>query len=284
MFSEEFCEYAASEGFQLDLHPCLKPVVYELNETVVAKLTHGEGLFYLDKGTVGACGAFDARILFQINDVGSCFGEHAVTNMAAELTYRAVTRCEFFVLDKKDLYRLLEKYSEARKEMSEFVFEDLLRHKMLRYWALRMIVPDVLERDERVGSALKLQIAWMRQGILKLQRAHATYGHSYLASLMPGIYGAETIDVDSARASGRGAGRASAGASSTTSVSAVRLPSPAPTAAEAATFQGALASLEASRAALEKKEAAMGQQIGALTRAVEKLLAPPPSKAQPVKA
>ena len=104
MFCEEYVEYASLDGFQLELHPHLKPVVYELGETVVAKRTRGADLYYLDKGTVAAFGEMDAaRALFQVTDVGAIFGEHATLGRAAELSYKAITRCE--VRDECMAYR-----------------------------------------------------------------------------------------------------------------------------------------------------------------------------------
>ena len=54
------------------VHPLLKPVVYEKGEDVVTKGEYGDGLYILDKGTIGACGGMDPRrVLFQVSDMGA---------------------------------------------------------------------------------------------------------------------------------------------------------------------------------------------------------------------
>ena len=83
-----------------------------------------------------------ARALFQVTDVGAIFGEHATLGRAAELSYKAITRCELYALSVSDLYKVLDKFPSARKELGEYLFEDLIRHRMLRCTQARAQTPD----------------------------------------------------------------------------------------------------------------------------------------------
>jgi len=277
MFSDEFCDYA-SDRFRLEVHPLLKPLVYDLDEVAINKHGHGDALYYLNKGTVGACAALDNRILFAISDAGSCFGEHIIINQPADLTYKAITRCELFCLGKADLYALLERFPEARREVADFLFEDLLRHKMLRYWAFRMVASEVRGRDEVVAAALQLQVAWMRRTIIKLQALHAENDDAH-ATIMPGLFG-----IEAALASARGTGSStpllhshrasSSGAAAVVAPVAVHAAAPPPPAVVVpADVQTALTALEGERGKLQRKDAQMDAQLRAIQASLEKLTA-----------
>jgi len=271
MFSLEYCSYASVE-LQLEVHPLLKPLVYEAGEVLVAKGSLGDDLFFLNKGTVYACSALDQTVLFPISATGAFFGEHVLCNTRAELTYRAATRCEFFCLAKLELYDLLEQRPHAREELADFVFEDLLRHAMLRFWALRMLVKDVRTLEPRTGAALQLQVAWMKRQIYQLQESRAKHAGS-LEWLMPGLFGQPepllSKDVlASPRATPRGA-EASNG-NGVTLLGPVRKGGGMP--AHTTTVATADA-LEVERLQFHRREAAMEQQIAAMQKMVAQLSA-----------
>lgn len=257
MFSEEYCEYA-SGAFQLELHPFLKPVVYENGETVIGKHAHGDGLYFLDKGTIAAHSALDGRTLFLVSDTGSCFGEHVLRDAPATLTYVANTKCDFFVLSKRHLAKILDKFPSARNEMAEFVFEDVLRHNMLRYWSLRMLISETRERDERVATALQLQVAWIRYKIITLQKRHAQGG---LVALLPGVF--DSSEGDSARGAGSATVRAGGSISADSDRSARRT--------SLVAVHGQLSALEAEQSKLASREAAVDSKIRMISSATQRL-------------
>ena len=268
MFSEEFCEYASNDAFQLEVHPCLKPAVHEDGEVVVSKRSRGDGVFFLSKGTIGATSALDRHILYQITDAGSMFGEHVLCdNKPAELSYKALTKCESFVLDRKDLFKVLDKFPTARRELAEFVFEDFIRHKMLRYWAFRMVFGELKRRDERIAAALRLQVAWMRHDIVLLQRQKLVGGEEFLRRLMPGLFGNDA-SLESARGSARGS--ATATATLPLLAPAPVLP-PAPIAAKGAVGK-ALSALEDEKDKLARRDQQLQQQIGSVEAELQKLV------------
>ena len=260
MFSPDYCSYA-DEEFQLEVHPLLKPVVYEAGELVVRKGSMGEDLYYLNRGVVSACSALDTRILFPITETGSFFGEHILCNQPSDITYKALTRSEFLCLSKRDLYSLLERHPHARGELAEFVFEDVLRHKMLRFWALRMTINDVSEVDKRAGAALRLQVSWMKRQIIALQDAKHSHDGS-LEWLMPGVFGVGGEGsaggaVDSPRAAG-----ASSSQSGRREV-----------ASGAEVVSSALLELEGERSKMQRREAAMERQLVAIQTSLAQLVA-----------
>jgi len=294
MFSDEYCDFATL-SFQLEVHPLLKPLVYELGEIAIHKRSLGDGLYFLDKGTIGACAALDARVLFAISDAGSCFGEHAMFNSPADLSYKAATRCEVYCLAKRDLFDLLERFPSARKEVAEFAYEDALRHKMLRYWAFRMVAAEIRGRDERIAAALQLQVAWMRRNILKLQKAHdasSGAGAGALAALMPGLFGLEPEPM-----SDRGGRAPSPRSSQMAPLPLQPPPQPPPPPPpppppqppgegnakqkpaspssshmmEATAVQSALAAYEIERSRVQRKDQQLEAQVGAIQRMLEKL-------------
>ena len=275
MFSEEYCDFATL-NFQLEVHPLLKPIVYELDEVAVAKRSTGDCLFFLDKGTIGAGADLDPRILFAISDAGSCFGEHAVFNARAELSYKAVTRCEVFCLAKQDLYHLLERFPSARKEVAEFLYEDSVRHQMLRYWAFKMVTAEVKTRDERMAAALQLQVSWMRRNILIRQQQHAS-AEDALVAMMPGIFG-----IDSTLLSDRGSApsprtivAAPAPIKLTMPLAAEALkskPLSPPTVVDTTAVQSALVAFEVERSKLLRKDQQLELQVSAIQNSLEKLV------------
>jgi len=267
MFSFEYCAYA-DDDFQLDVHPLLKPIVYEAGEQVVEKGSRGQDLYFLTKGTVAATADLDGRILFPISESGSFFGEHILCGRPADLPYKAITRSEFFCLSEADLYGLLDRYKDAREELATFVFEDLLRHRMLRFWALRMMVNGVRETDPRAAAAMQLQAAWMRRQIIALQDRHAENGRS-LEWLMPGIFGREWPDAS-----------ASAPAVETTPRGAAvgsRNAQPTSEGRDAAVERAReMAMLEGERGKLQQREVAIERQVEAIQQAVSQLMQPRP--------
>jgi CRP-like cAMP-binding protein len=258
MFSDEYCNYATDE-FKLDVHPLLKPLVYEAAEVLVEKGSACENLFFLSKGNVGACAALDDRVLFPISDTGSFFGEHGLCNMRADLRYRALTRSEFFCLSRKDLYSLLEKYDGARSELAEFVFEDLLRHKMLRFWALKMVVREVREVHTRTGHALQLQVAWMKRQIIMLQNKRHD-NHGSLEWLMPRVFGVtDSVTAPTPRADAPNSSRRPSARSEL-----------APE--HAAAVMGMMSQLEEERAKIARREATIERQLSAINTTLEQVL------------
>ena len=265
MFSIEYCSYATVE-FQLEVHPLLKPLMYEASvphhpSLIVPKRARGADLFFLSKGTVAACSSLGERVLFPIVAKGSLLGEHILCNTPAELAYRAATRCELFSLNKEDLYALLERRPYARAELAEFVFEDLLRHGMLRYWALRMVVKEVKALDERAGAALLLQVSWARKLVIRLQDKRLA-ANGRLEWLMPGLFGLAEPSQDlgawpslaSPFEVGAGAGSSGRGGGG----------------GEVAT--AALAELDSERQKLQKRESAIDKQVRELEKLVAQLM------------
>jgi CRP-like cAMP-binding protein len=265
MFSIEYCSYATVE-FQLEVHPLLKPLMYEASvphhpSLIVPKRARGADLFFLSKGTVAACSSLGERVLFPIVAKGSLLGEHILCNAPAELAYRAATRCELFSLNKEDLYALLERRPYARAELAEFVFEDLLRHGMLRYWALRMVVKEIKALDERAGAALLLQVSWVRKLVIRLQDKRLA-ANGRLEWLMPGLFGLAEPSQDlgawpslaSPFEVGPGAGSSGRGGGG----------------GEVAT--AALAELDSERQKLQKRESAIDKQVRELEKMVAQLM------------
>jgi CRP-like cAMP-binding protein len=265
MFSIEYCSYATVE-FQLEVHPLLKPLMYEASvphhpSLIVPKRARGADLFFLSKGTVAACSSLGERVLFPIVAKGSLLGEHILCNAPAELAYRAATRCELFSLNKEDLYALLERRPYARAELAEFVFEDLLRHGMLRYWALRMVVKEIKALDERAGAALLLQVSWVRKLVIRLQDKRLA-ANGRLEWLMPGLFGLAEPSQDlgawpslaSPFEVGAGAGSSGRGGGG----------------GEVAT--AALAELDSERQKLQKRESAIDKQVRELEKMVAQLM------------
>ena len=265
MFSIEYCSYATVE-FQLEVHPLLKPLMYEASvphhpSLIVPKRARGADLFFLSRGTVAACSSLGERVLFPIVAKGSLLGEHILCNAPAELAYRAATRCELFSLNKEDLYALLERRPYARAELAEFVFEDVLRHGMLRYWALRMVVKEVKALDDRAGAALLLQVSWVRKLVIRLQDKRLA-ANGRLEWLMPGLFGLAEPSQDlgawpslaSPCEVGAGAGSSGHGGGG----------------GQVAT--AALAELDSERQKLQKRESAIDKQVRELEKMVAQLM------------
>ena len=265
MFSIEYCSYATVE-FQLEVHPLLKPLMYEASvphhpSLIVPKRSRGADLFFLSRGTVAACSSLGERVLFPIVAKGSLIGEHVLCNAPAELAYRAATRCELFSLAKEDLYVLLERRPYARAELAEFVFEDVLRHGMLRYWALRMVVKEVKALDDRAGAALLLQVSWVRKLVIRLQDKRLA-ANGRLEWLMPGLFGLAEPSQDlgawpslaSPCEVGAGAGSSGHGGGG----------------GQVAT--AALAELDSERQKLQKRESAIDKQVRELEKLVAQLM------------
>ena len=130
---------------------------------------------------------------------------------------------------------------------------------------------EATERAPRVGAALRLQVAWMRHSILKLQREHSLQGKGLLEAMMPGLFGYESATYETHRPSSRSAvptPRAStSGVVAALAAAAPQPPAPTISAVDAA----ALAQLEGERAKLVSKDAAMEAQMAAIDAALEKL-------------
>lgn len=186
------------------------------------------------------------------------------------MSYRAVTRGQFFVLGKKDLFKLLDKYPSARSEMAEFIVEDLIRHRLLRCWALQMVVEEARALNPRLAYALVIQIVWIRRGVARVHRRLAQEGDAFLAELFPGMLSAEGGSVVGGSESAANTQRSSLGSRE---VSGERPPPPpAAPAGDAAAIDAELAALEAAREQLTAKDAALDQKVTAIQQAVSKLI------------
>jgi len=196
----------ADVNFQLAVYPLLRPVVRESKEDVVKKGEFSQELYFLHRGSVAATADWtdedmEPRQLFQLDDPGCSISEHVLTEGPADVSYRAVSRCEFFCLAKEELLALFERFPHAPAEIAHFVQEDVVEHKKKRYWSLRLAArggpktppPDAeddggafAEQAILEHGALRLQVGWLKS---RLQKVAATEKER----LFPCLFGASRM-------------------------------------------------------------------------------------------
>jgi len=196
----------ADVNFQLAVYPLLRPVVRESKEDVVKKGEFSQELYFLHRGSVAATADWtdedmEPRQLFQLDDPGCSISEHVLTEGPADVSYRAVSRCEFFCLAKEELLALFERFPHAPAEIAHFVQEDVVEHKKKRYWSLRLAArggpktppPDAeddggafAEQAMLEHGALRLQVGWLKS---RLQKVAATEKER----LFPCLFGASRM-------------------------------------------------------------------------------------------
>ena len=198
---------------------------------------------------------------------------------------------QLYALTVSDLYKVLDKFPTARKELGEYLFEDVIRHRMLRYWALRMLVGETQAASARQAAALRLQVGWLKHAVISLQREAMQPGA--LEKMMPAVHGfgpeyAEK-DLASARSlgapSGRGSPLPTVSEEPPKRVAAAAAPAPARLVspekppprlsspdASAVVVGTTLSALEGERSALRDKDAKLQAKIGAIEAALEKLV------------
>ena len=177
------------------------------------------------------------------------------------------------------IYMYIYSYFLVSIECHSFVFEDLLRHKMLRFWAFKMCVSERTGEDPRAIAALQLQVSWIRKQIIELQDTRAKHGN--LEWLMPGIFGLSADGsttasptprsrISTARAAvathagSRGGAGAAEGPPSTRR---------APGAADGAEMRRLFSSLEGERLKLKRREEAMERQLQSIQQSLAQLAA-----------
>jgi len=143
-----------------------------------------------------------------------------------------------------------------------------LRHRMLRFWALRMMVNGVRETDPRAAAAMQLQAAWIRRQIVALQDRHMEDGRS-LEWLMPGIFGLEWPEASASAPTVATTPRGTAVGS--------RNAQPTSEGRDPATERAReMAMLEGERGKLQLREVAIERQVEAIQQAVSQLMQPRP--------
>lgn len=160
--------------FRVKVHEKLRVLMYEKDDYVLPKGSECQELYFLKTGTIDACGAMRGRVVFQIDQVGSYFGEESLMSMNTGFSYRASKEhTELYTIPAETLADAAATYlpPALRRSMAEAVAMEA--KAKFRYRVLHMnVLIALIELQQRaegtapgasiIIAALKLQAGWLR--------------------------------------------------------------------------------------------------------------------------
>jgi CRP-like cAMP-binding protein len=154
--------------FKLDVMSRLRPVMLEVDESVISKGCFSDELFFLRRGEVRAL-ASEGSELYEISEPGRLFGEHVLLRRSCPTHLIAFTRCELHVLSAKALAEAVCRHLSAqeRDHLAREVLNECTRKMKMRYLALRIKLVRLREakvaNTKRTCAALSIQTYQIRR-------------------------------------------------------------------------------------------------------------------------
>ena len=154
--------------FKLDVMSRLRPVMLEVDESVISKGCFSDELFFLRRGEVRAL-ASEGSELYEISEPGRLFGEHVLLRRSCPTHLIAFTRCELHVLSAKALAEAVCHHLSAqeRDHLAREVLNECTRKMKMRYLALRIKLVRLREakvaNTKRTCAALSIQTYQIRR-------------------------------------------------------------------------------------------------------------------------
>ena len=208
LFSED--RLYVTLDLQLDIHAKLRPILREAHERIMESLEAGAGpgqsIFFVRRGKVSAQSSLPEVAFFDIDtssldNRGSLIGEHSLmANCDCICTYRALTRCELFVLEVDDLFNIVSARMalEDIDEMAMAIYNESTRRHIVRALSTRAYVAERAKlgervaqgrgnEDRRVFAATQVQAKWLQRSSRRML-AKLNSNATDISTLVPALY------------------------------------------------------------------------------------------------
>lgn len=195
--------------FKLDVMSRLRPVMLEVDESVISKGCFSDELFFLRRGEVRAL-ASEGSELYEISEPGRLFGEHVLLRRSCPTHLIAFTRCELHVLSAKALAEAVCRHLSAqeRDHLAREVLNECTRKMKMRYLALRIKLVRLREakvaNTKRTCAALSIQTYQIRRLASKHFYRASNFEETLWATaagggVEPDVGGTAAMDMDAVK-------------------------------------------------------------------------------------